>query len=181
MDRFVNQYLSVPYSEIDVAKLIQDMFSICHVYSISLPKGISMLARSMMTIEGTLTALDSNMNTMKIAMSHKTSLTKIDWEKEIKSGFKRGIDALSRSVDIPVQASDVLKMVQRGQIKVNLNLMGSQAPLAKIDQMVNRLIVCVLIAALVMGSSLICTTKMKPMIMGIPKDLDFLDTSLRLG
>ena len=83
MDRFVNQYLSVPYSEIDVAKLIQDMFSICHVYSISLPKGISMLARSMMTIEGTLTALDSNMNTMKIAMSHKTSLTKIDWEKEI--------------------------------------------------------------------------------------------------
>ena len=59
-------------------------------------------------------------------------------------------------------------MVQRGQIKVNLNLMGSQAPLAKIDQMVNRLIVCVLIAALVVGSSLICTTKMKPMIMGIP-------------
>ena len=168
MDRFVNQYLSVPYSEIDVAKLIQDMFSICHVYSISLPKGISMLARSMMTIEGTLTALDPNMNTMKIAMSHKSSLTKIDWEKEIKSGFKRSIDALSRSVDIPVQASDVLKMVQRGQIKVNLNLMGSQAPLAKIDQMVNRLIVCVLIAALVVGSSLICTTKMKPMIMGIP-------------
>ena len=95
-------------------------------------------------------------------------MTKIDWEKEIKSGFKRSIDALSRSVDIPVQASDVLKMVQRGQIKVNLNLMGSQAPLAKIDQMVNRLIVCVLIAALVVGSSLICTTKMKPMIMGIP-------------
>ena len=164
----MNQYLSVPYAEIDVAKLVQDMFSICHVYSISLPKGISMLARSMMTIEGTLTALDPNMNTMKIALSHKSSLTQIDWEKEIKSGIKRSVDALSHSIDIPVQASDVLRMVQRGQIKVNLNLMGSQAPLAKIDQMVNRLIVCVLIAALVVGSSLICTTKMKPMIMGIP-------------
>lgn len=58
-----------------------------------------------------------------------------------------------------MQASDVLKMVQRGQIKVNLNLMGSQAPLAKIDQMVNRLIVCVLIAALVVGSSLILYDK----------------------
>ncbi len=59
MEKFMNQYLSVPYAEIDVAKLVQDMFSICHVYSISLPKGISMLARSMMTIEGTLTALES--------------------------------------------------------------------------------------------------------------------------
>ena len=180
MDRFVNQYLSVPYAEIDVARLVQDMFSICHVYSISLPKGISMLARSMMTIEGTLTALDPNMNTMKIALSHKSSLTKIDWEKELKSGFKRSVDALSHSIDIPVQASDVLRMIQRGQIKMNLNLMGSQAPLAKIDQMVNRIIVCVLIAALVVGSSLICTTKMKPTIMGIPA-LGFFGYIIALG
>ena len=180
MDRFVNQYLSVPYAEIDVARLVQDMFSICHVYSISLPKGISMLARSMMTIEGTLTALDPNMNTMKIALSHKSSLTKINWEKELKSGFKRSVDALSHSIDIPVQASDVLRMIQRGQIKMNLNLMGSQAPLAKIDQMVNRIIVCVLIAALVVGSSLICTTKMKPTIMGIPA-LGFFGYIIALG
>lgn len=168
MEKFMNQYLSVPYAQMDVARLIQDMFSICHVYSISLPKGISMLARSMMTIEGTLTALDPNMNTMKIALSHKSSLMELDWKKELKSGLKRSADAFSRSIDIPVQASDVLKMVQRGQIKVNLNLMGSQAPLAKIDQMVNRIIVCVLIAALVVGSSLICTTNMKPTIFGIP-------------
>ena len=72
------------------------------------------------------------MNTMKIAMSHKSSLTQIDWQKEIKSGFKRSVDALSHSIDIPVQASDVLKMVQRGQIKVNLNLMGSQAHLPRL-------------------------------------------------
>lgn len=180
MDKFMNQYLSVPYAQIDIAKLIQDMFSLCHVYSISLPKGISMLARSMMTIEGTLTALDPNMNTMKIALSHKSSLTQIDWKKEIKSGFKRSLDALNHSIDIPVQTSDVLKMVQRGQIKVNLNLMGSQAPLAKIDQMVNRIIVCVLIAALVVGSSLICTTKMKPTILGIPA-LGFIGYIIAIG
>ena len=168
MDRFVNQYLSVSYADIDVAKLVQDMFTICHQYSIALPKGVSMLARSMMTIEGTLTSLDPEMNTMKIALSHKADLTSINWEKEIKNTIQKSVDALSRSVDIPAQASDVLKMVQRGQVKINLNLMGSQAPLAKIDQMVNRIIVCVLIAALFVGSSLICTTNMRPQIKGIP-------------
>ena len=105
---------------------------------------------------------------MKIALSHKADLTSINWEKEIKNTIQKSVDALSRSVDIPVQASDVLKMVQRGQVKINLNLMGSQAPLAKIDQMVNRIIVCVLIAALFVGSSLICTTNMRPQIKGIP-------------
>ena len=82
MDKFVNQYLSVPYAEIDVAKLVQDMFSICHVYSISLPKGISMLARSMMTIEGTLTALDPNMNSNEDSNESCLSLTQIDWQKK---------------------------------------------------------------------------------------------------
>lgn len=180
MDKFVNQYLSVAYADIDVAKLVQDMFSICHQYAISLPKGISMLARSMMTIEGTLTSLDPNMNTMKIALSHKADLTSVDWQKEIKSGLQRSVDAFSRSIDLPIQMSDVLKMIQKGQVKVNLNLMGSQAPLAKIDQMVNRIIVCVLIAALFVGSSLICTTNMKPQIKGIPV-LGFIGYCIALG
>ena len=59
-------------------------------------------------------------------------------------------------------------MVQRGQVKVNLNLMGSEQPIAKIDRMINRLIICILIAALLMASSLICTTDMDPKILGIP-------------
>lgn len=168
MDIFIQRYLSLPYSQIDAARLIQDMFSICHKFKISLPKGISMLARSMMTIEGTLTALDPAMNTMKIALNHKAALKKVDYKETLKRGASKSISFVDSAMDLPIQASDVLRLFQKGQVKVNLNLMGSQAPLAKIDQMVNRIIVCVLIAALLVGSSLICTTNMKPQIFGIP-------------
>lgn len=127
-----------------------------------------MLARSMMTMNGTLIDLDPTTSMAKIVSQHKATLTQIDPSKEIQKTIKRSIEGISRSLDLPVQTSDVLKLIQHGQIKVNLNLMGSDAPIAKIDRMVNRLIVCILIAALLVGSCLICTTDMEPHIMGIP-------------
>lgn len=168
MERFMNQYLNLSFGQMDLGVMVQDIFSICHQYHISLPKGISMLARSMMTIEATLMDLDPNANMMKIVANHKATLTQFDVRHETKRFFTRSLDALSRSVDLPVQSSDVLKLIQRGQVKVNLNIMGSEQPIAKIDRMINRMIVCILIAALLMASSLICTTDMHPKILGIP-------------
>lgn len=168
IERFMNQYLNLSFSEMDLGVMVQDVFTICHHYHIALPKGISMLARSMMTIEATLNDLDPSCNMMKIIANHKATLTHVDLGKEAKKIASKSIDAFVKGLDLSVQSSDVLKMVQRGQVKVNLNLMGSEQPIAKIDRMINRLIICILIAALLMASSLICTTDMDPKILGIP-------------
>lgn len=168
IERFMNRYLSISLDEIDLAKMVQDMFTICHQHHISLPKGISMLARGLLTMESTLIGLDPKMSMMKIVTSHKSTFTQFDLFKEIKEYTKRSFEAVNRSLDLPVQSSDVLKLIQRGQIKVNLNLLGSDQPIAKIDRMVNRMIICILIAALFVGSSLLCTTSMEPKILGIP-------------
>lgn len=168
MERFMNQYLSLSFDDMDLGVMVQDVFSICHQYHIALPKGISMLARSMMTIESTLKDLNPKCNMMKIVSNHKAALTNIDIRKETKQFISRSMDSLSRSIDLPVQASDVFKMIQRGQVKINLNLMGSEQPIAKIDRMINRLIICILIAGILMASSLLCTTNMQPQIFGIP-------------
>lgn len=168
IERFMQTYINLSFSEIDVARMIQDVFTICHEYRIQLPKGVSMLARSMMTIETTLMDLDPTTNMMEIASEQWGSFKQIDFGKEIKRTIKRSVEAMDRSLDIPVQTSDIFKMIKRGQIKVNMNVMGSEQPIAKLDHMVNRIIICVLIAALLIGSSLLCMTTMEPTILGIP-------------
>ena len=97
-----------------------------------------------------------------------------------KQFTKQSLEAWNRSLEIPIQSSDVLKLIQRGQVKVNLNLLGSEQPFAKLDRMVNRIIICILIAALFVGSSLLCTTNMKPTILGIPV-LGFIGFVFALG
>lgn len=69
---------------------------------------------------------------------------------------------------IPAQMSDLLGMTIKGQTKLNLELIGSEEPLAIINKMVNKIIICIITAALLVGSCLICTTDMTPKILGIP-------------
>ncbi|MBB5183599.1 ABC1 kinase family protein [Catenisphaera adipataccumulans] len=168
IEQFMLQYVDQSFEEIDIAKMIQEVFAICHKYRIQLPKGVSMLARSMMTMEGTLMDLDPQCNIMKIAMTHKDSWRTVSTKDVLEKGVKKGARITMKTMDLPVQTSDLLRLAERGRLKLNLNVMGSAEPIAKVDRMVNRLIVCILIAALLIGSSLLCMTNMEPRILGIP-------------
>lgn len=127
-----------------------------------------MLARSLVTIEGTLKALDPATNIMEIVSMYKQKLLNVDWNHELKATLLKLVDSANKTVDLPISLDALLKAAQKGQIKVNLNLLGSEQPLANFDRMINRIIICVLIAALLLGSSVICTTNMKPKLFDIP-------------
>ena len=75
---------------------------------------------------------------------------------------------MRKSMQLPEQISDILKMTMSGQTKVNLDLTGSEEPLRRLDKMINKVIIAVISSALLLGSSTICTTQMTPKIMEIP-------------
>jgi ubiquinone biosynthesis protein len=168
MERFMKAYLSTDLNEIDIVKMVTEIFEICHRYAIMLPKGISMLARSLVTIEGTLVSLHPGLNVMELMAKHLPSLNQTNWKKEISSASLQVHDSLKSSVQIPSQTLQVLNMIEKGQVKLNLNLLGTNGTQANINRMVNRIIICVLDAALLLSSSVICTTEMKPQFLGIP-------------
>ena len=92
----------------------------------------------------------------------------INWRAEWDKLKRDGYVLMKKTMLLPEQISDILKMTMSGQTKVNLELTGSEEPLRRIDQMINKLIICIISAALLLGSSIICTTQMTPKIMEIP-------------
>lgn len=168
IEEYVSIYCENSLEDIDLPAMVQDLFTICHEYGIALPKGISMLARSLVTFEGTIEVLDSSTNAMKIISTQKASLLSSDWGRDLQHVLTRLQADADHMLNMPVQLSDILSMVRRGQLKVNLDLQGADSTIANFDRMINRIIVCLLIVALLMSSSIICTTKMKPEFLGIP-------------
>ncbi|RGQ42775.1 hypothetical protein DWY99_04265 [[Clostridium] leptum] len=75
---------------------------------------------------------------------------------------------LNKGVTVPAQFSDVLRMAAKGQTKLNLEIVGSEEPLQKIDRMVNKLALCMITAGLTVGSSLLCSIELEPKWGGIP-------------
>lgn len=170
IETFMQKYLHLELQDIQLGDAVQEIFSIAHRYRISMPKGISMLARGLVTMESTMTLLDPSTNILEIAANHVSShiLKKIDFKKELSTSGKQVWDAANHSLRIPVQLSEVFSTIMKGRLKINLEIMDSTVPLTTVNHMVNKLTVGVVSAGLLMASSILCTTQMTPKIFGIP-------------
>jgi len=170
VETLLNKYGGMDFSTMDLAQIIEDLLSILRAHKISMPKGISVLGRGMATIQGTLRTLSPELNLMQIIVEYMSNdlLKHFDIKKELLSILKSLRFSLKKSIDIPAQISDTLKLLSKGIAKVHLDLSMSDDMSLKINAMLNRLVISIIIAALLIGSSLVCTTDMFPQIFGIP-------------
>ena len=170
IETFMHHYVSANLKDINLSDVIQEIFSIAHRHRISMPKGVSMLARGLVTIESTVMLVDPNISIIEIAANHVTKqlFTHFDLKKELSTTGKKTYEAFKNGIELPVQLSEMIKMVMKGRLKVNLDIMESSVPLKSINHMVNKLTVGIVSAGLLMASSLLCTTDMTPKVFGIP-------------
>jgi|AGTN01.3.fsa_nt_gi Predicted unusual protein kinase len=166
----MSRYGALELGDIDAGTLLLDLLRIAEGNGVTMPPGISMLARGVMTIEGVLSRIDPETNFLSIIAANTAGSL---WQDtDLTGAIKRGGRALhafsKKAADIPMQMSDILRMASRGQAKVNFEMVGSEAPLSRLEHAANRLIVGILSGCLVIGSSILCTTDMTPRLFGIP-------------
>ncbi len=166
----LGKYASQDLGSLDAGQFITDFLRLAQTHNIALPSGVAMLARGIMTIEGVLSKINPDTNFLQIVGGHLSG--SIFEEMDVKHELRHAGRALfafgKRAADIPGQMSDILKMAAKGQTKLNLEFVGSETMLSRFDRIVNRIIVCILNAAVVVGSSILCTTNMTPKLLGIP-------------
>lgn len=171
LEKLMGAYMTKNLQEIDLGKAVQEIFTIAHRHRISMPKGISMLARGLISAESTIALLDPTTNIITTAVNYMTGqglFSKEHIQEETKKLSRNALDHLQKGLRIPSQFSQTLHLINKGRLKVNLEVMDSYQPIYLIDKIVNKLIMCIVAAALLIGSSLICTTEMTPQILGIP-------------
>ncbi len=167
---FVDRYGNSDFSELQLGKILAEMMEIAAKHQIGLPNSVTMLIRGVLTFEGVLEDCSPDTSLMDILARHFSAgtLNAASAEKELRHLLRKFSGSLEKISDIPLNLADIIKMTVRGQTKINLELTGSEEPLSKIDRMVNRLIFGIIDGALLIGSSMLCTTDMNPKVMGIP-------------
>jgi ubiquinone biosynthesis protein len=170
IDVLMGQYSDMDFSTLQMGTLTRQIMNILRTYHIGIAPGISMFARGVMTIEGVMHICCPQVSFVEIfANGLKLDFQKnFNWREEIEKAKREGYILMRKSLQLPEQISDILKMTMSGQTKVNLDLTGSEEPLHRMDHMINKLIIGIISSALLLGSSVICTTHMTPQIMEIP-------------
>lgn len=170
IDEILIRYRQMDLASINLSNLFTELTAIANRYNLSMPKGLAMLGRGILTIEGVLTFCSPQLNFVQILADHMFGMMLKDFDasQEFKQIANRLLNTFSKSIDIPSGIADVLKMTAKGQTKINLEITEATEPLIAINKMANKLIIGIIDAALLISSSLICVTNMAPKIFEIP-------------
>lgn len=166
----MEKYGTADMGNIDVAEVMVDLMEVMKENKIMMPHGLTMLARGLTHVEGVLAEIcpDINMTQIAAARLKEQFLSNGNWKREIKKGGKNFAWSLKRAVDIPSLAADFLQGCMKGQTKINLDLHASDDLAWLLRRLVRNIVMGLWVMALLISSSIICTTDMKPKLWGIP-------------
>ena len=170
INNLMAKYGTIDMGDIDIAEVMQDLMEVMKENKISMPHGLTMLARGLANMEGVLAEISPQINMVEIAAARmkESFLTKEQWKKEIKNDAKRLYRSLHKAMDIPSLAADILQGHMKGQTRVNLDLHTSDELSGLLRRLVRNIVMGLWVMALLISSSIICTTDMKPKLWGIP-------------
>ena len=138
---------------------------------IVMPHGLTMLARGLTHMEGVLADISPEINMVQIAAARLKGnlLDEGNWKKQMKGTVKKLYRSMLRAVDIPAAGSRFpAGLYERPDPKINLDLHASDDLAWLMRRLIRNIVLGLWVMALLISSSIICTTDMTPKIMGIP-------------
>lgn len=169
LDIILEGYGSCDVADIDIGGLLNDIMLLTKQCKVTLPPSVTAVSRGIVTIEGTLSEYIANSNIVDIINDHV--MRKKDPKKELQKLVQDTVISLSNSgrglATSAEYAGETLKMLSRGQLKMNMEMLGSDEPIKKVSRIANRLAVSMVIAGLLVSASLMTSLDM-PKIIGVP-------------
>jgi len=166
----LDQYYDRTLKEIKLGELVNQLVKIFIKYHIKIPAEFILLGKSLLTIEGIGLELDSDFNLAKIAKPYVKDL--ILERKSPQRLFTKLLNDLSELYNlmilIPRQVSKTLKKMEKGVFKLEFQHRGLENLTNSLDKAANRMAYSLILAAIIVGSSLIMQTNKGPIFMGFP-------------
>ncbi|WP_288220193.1 AarF/ABC1/UbiB kinase family protein [uncultured Adlercreutzia sp.] len=170
LSRLLAEYSTAEMKEINVGTVLTEVIEVLRGQNMMMTSSVTMLARGFVTIEGVIAQVAPDISVIEIVSKHV-----IAQQADPKFLATQLIDLATTSAasaealaKLPIQLSNTLEMLDRGQIKVNGDIEVSSRILATAYASVGRISLATLSAGLFLGSSILCTTAMQPQLLGVP-------------
>lgn len=151
--RLLREYSGVPLKEIRARDLIDKILPIMYKHKLSMPSSYYLLLKTLTMMEGLGTRLDPEFDIFVVADSFLGKLTAqiwhpSSWGPALLSSLSSWQNFIS---EVPRSGSDFLRDIREGRPPFSVELTGSKKTLDRLDRLITRLSMSVLIAGLVIG------------------------------
>jgi len=166
----IEQYSSASLSEIKIRDLLDRFGRITSENHLRFVPGFYLLFKALITIEGVGLLLDPAFNLTREVEPYARRLMRNNPRLKYLpfDVYFTLLDMASLLKDLPFEVKDLMRMVKTGETRIQFEHRGLDSLALKLDRAVNRMVFAIVLAALVIGSSVVIHSGMPPYLHGVP-------------
>jgi ubiquinone biosynthesis protein len=167
---FVDQYYGIPLKQLSLGAMLTDLVAILREYRIALPADLALLIKAFITLDGMGRELDPDFDMAGEAMPMLEKSVRARYKPAalFKRGWRSVGEMLSMISDIPHDLSRLLRAARRGRLQIHIDIPHLKHVGNQLDGAANRLVVGIVVAAIIIGSSIVMTVPGGPTLLGLP-------------
>ena len=157
VERMVSRFVGVPLERIDLGNVLDEFFQALRRHDLLCPPNIVLLIKAMGTIEGVATAVDPSFDLVAFTRPYIERLLKRRFSPRAVARRVRnvGVSLLQLGESLPGDVSSLLRRIRRNRLRIQLDLVAIEDVVAGVEDASERLGYAILIASLVMASSIL--------------------------
>jgi ubiquinone biosynthesis protein len=170
LEEIINRYYSLDVKFIDPIMFLRDILDVVIKSNGKIPTNIMLLLKTLVTMDELSRELDPDHNVADFIepyarkmFEERTSASYI-----LKDTTKTIWNFVRMVKNLPRRVNHILTKAEKGTLKLELEHKGLDNLIEKLDIVSNRLSFSIIIASLIIGSSLIIQTGMSPSLLGVP-------------
>lgn len=170
VEELVDQVHSRPLSQLNTAQVLLDMMELMRTHHLRVQVQYALLDKALLEMEWLARTLDPDFDPIAVAAPYVRRLWMERWRPDVLLRQFRThlVDGIRLFRDLPGRLDGVLRLVERGELGVEFKHKGLVPLISAINEASSRITVGLIVAALIVGSSMIITTGVEPKVFGLP-------------
>ncbi len=155
--RLLIHYWGVSLEQIRVGEMLAEIFQVAYEHRVYLPGDLTLLGKTILTMEGTARALDPDFVLADAVRPFAERLVR-ERLSPVAAG-RQALRSVRQAADLaqafPRRLEDLWDQLEEGNFTVGIDVRRMNLLISRLNSMVNRLAFALLVAALIVGSALI--------------------------
>lgn len=170
VESFVDDYHGVPLEQLDLAGMLADVTAILRRHRLLLPADLALLIKAFITVEGLGRGLDPefHMAAEALPLLQRTLRARYQPDMLLKQGWRSMRKMASMLGGLPQDLARLTRSLRHRGVQVHVEVNNLQDAVDRFDRAVSRLTVGLVVAALIVGSSIVMTVEGGPRLLGLP-------------
>ena len=171
LESISSRYMSATnLKDIDVGQLMGELTDLLNEHHIAVSPEYTMMIRSLVTMEGVLEMFCPELDLFDFLQEKLLSRAKesFDIKEKLTSSLGSLAATTLRTVKLPGLATDVLRNLVKGRLKISFELTGYEEPFRVLIEVITNVLIAIFACVIFSGSCRVYAAAMPPLIDGVP-------------